>query len=324
MVCDLDVVADRVEPLLWDNAEDTYGGAPSDGASVPVGGGLPFAGNTGDGIEFATTDSRGMRGMSDAHYIGFGANQTGNVLNGHDYNPDGAGHGYQEFYVTWYVRVDTASAADASAKLIRLWAGDHGGRTYRMSWTTMHLTYSYVEDVGTPSDPWATVSHPLLPDGPDWGTWIGESELSQWHRLEVYFRASTSPDSGDGRILCTTDGRTDHDVHLSTWVSVGGNDPLNRPYRLGLDPSVPIGSYIVEFDDVYIDSTPARVEICDCPRWSERSGAYCEIQPPTTIWQEDTIHVTVNQGSFNPRESAWLYVVRPDQSVNEDGQSMSL
>jgi len=315
-------------PLLWDDVESTYE-AVADGEIVPIGDPYPFVQNT-DGMEFATASTRDLRGVSQAHYIGYGVPYDHMFLGGRDYNP-GGGNAYREMYISWYIRMDTSSTS-ASSKLIRFWAGGHNGRTYRLSWTTMHLIYDYAEDMGTESDPWAMTHHSLLPGGvSSWNTWDGEESLGQWHRLEFYFRASTGADTADGRILTMTDGRAEHDIHLSTWreaqdpvegaIRPGprfGDDPPNRVGLIGIDPSVPIGDYIVELDDIYVDSTPARIELCNMPRWQDRPGAHCELQPSSEEWSDARIHATANRGSLGAGD-AWLYVVRQDRTANADG-----
>lgn len=317
-------------PLEWDDAESAYDEVV-DGASVPTGDGYPFAGNPDGRIRFATAASRSVRGVSRAHYLGDGAEHNHNTLRGHDY---GRTEAHREMYLSWYVRLDARSSDRASAKLLRLWAGDHNGRTYRLSWTTMHLTYGYSEDRGTEADPWATTSHTLA-DTPSWSTWSGEDALEAWHRVELYFRQSSSPDDADGRILCLTDGRVEHDLTAATWIAERparpeelrdrprfGDDPPNRLALIGLDPSVPIGDYVVELDDVYVDSTLARVELCDVARWSDRPGATCEIQPESA-WGDDRVGVQLNRGALADGD-AYLYVIRPDGAVNEEGLAVRL
>ena len=309
-------------PLLFDDAEHAYTDV-REGADVPVGEAYPFL-SVGGAMHFATT-SRPLRGVSTAHYVAYGAEHKSNFFRARDYNPDGLGHGHPEFYVSWLTRIDTASAAMASAKLLRLWAGDHNGRTYRLNWTTEHLTYAYAEDQGTAADRYASTTHEFVVD---WDTWDGEEALTEWHRQELYFRQSSGPDVADGRLLMTTDGRIEHDLTIPTWraeqsappdaISTRprfGNDPPNRIGVIGFDPSVPVGDYIAELDDIYIDATRARVELCDTATWSTRAGAHCELQP-SRAWSDARITVQMNRGAL---EDGWLYVVRGDAAVNEAG-----
>ncbi len=321
-----------VAPLSWDNAEDRYTSV-QDGALVPVDddrqGGYPFRINLSDSMSFATASSQTVRGVSTSHYAGFGAAHKTNAFRGYDYNPDGVGHGHEELYISWYVRTDLPSTS-ASTKLIRLWAGDHSGRTYRMSWTTSHLTFGYSENTGVAGDEWAFENHSLIDS--QWNAWDGEDDLGSWHRVSVYFRASSSPTADDGKIHCSTDGREEHDLDLATWLAAwdplpehvnqdprAGADPLNNIFLLGLDPSVSIGAYTVEVDDLYVDRTPARVELCDVATWAERGGATCELQVPHTTWQDDHIELRANQGALPSGQQAYLYVVSPAGLVNEQG-----
>jgi hypothetical protein len=321
-----------VAPLSWDNAEERY---PSvqDGALVPVDddaqGGYPFRINLSDSMSFATAASQEARGVSTSHYAGFGATHKTNAFRGYDYNPEGVGHGHQEMYISWYVRTDLPSTS-ASTKLIRLWAGDHNGRTYRMSWTTSHLTFGYSENTGVAGDEWAFENHPLIDS--QWDSWDGEDDLDNWHRVSVYFRASSSPTTTDGRIQCSTDGREEHDLDLATWLAAwdpppdyleqsprAGDDPLNNIFLLGLDPSVDIGAYTVEVDDLYVDRTPARIELCDVAHWADRGGATCELQIPHTTWQDHRIELRANQGALPSGQQAYLYVMSPAGLVNDQG-----
>jgi len=327
---------DPVAPLLWDNAEDLYGGGEvSDGALVPVDddvtSGYPWRVNEHDRMHFATESQLPQRGVSQAHYFGEPTGDNHKYFRGYDYNPDGVGHGYPELYVTWYIKTDTETTA-ASTKLIRLWANDNNGRTYRLSWTTSHLTWSYSEDVGVTGNEWATQSHDIIADDTPgrWNTWDGETALNEWHRNEVYYRQSSTADTADGQIYITTDGAPEYDFEIPTWLDPwepcsgcirpgqrGGNNPLNHIWVFGLDPSVSVGDYLLELDDIYIDRTPARVEICAMASWADRAGAHCEVQHPVA-WSDESIEVTVNRGSF-PSGPAYLYVVNSANEVNAQG-----
>jgi len=77
-------------------------------------------------------------------------------------------------------------------------------------------------------------------------------------------------------------------------------------------------------DDVYIDTTRARVEVCDRAAWSQKTslGAHCEIQVPKT-WSPTEITFEVNQGAFGNDEPVWIFVVDRDGNVNEQGYEAS-
>jgi hypothetical protein len=64
------------------------------------------------------------------------------------------------------------------------------------------------------------------------------------------------------------------------------------------------GSY--NYDDIYIDYTQARVEICNGSTWANRG--ICNTQIPTS-WNATSISVGVNKGTFSQGDSKYLYVV---------------
>ena len=68
-------------------------------------------------------------------------------------------------------------------------------------------------------------------------------------------------------------------------------------------------------DDVYVDSTQARVEVCESSSWNSRG--HCEVQIPTT-WSSGAITVTANHGSFTPEQfsTAYVYVVNSSGNVS--------
>lgn len=71
-------------------------------------------------------------------------------------------------------------------------------------------------------------------------------------------------------------------------------------------------------DDVYIDTTQARVELGDKSTWS--SCTFREIQPATT-WTgtNGPIVISTNRGRFGSSDTAYLYVVDSDGNVNSSG-----
>jgi hypothetical protein len=74
------------------------------------------------------------------------------------------------------------------------------------------------------------------------------------------------------------------------------------------------GSY--NYDDYYIDYTPARVEICNGSTWATRG--ICNTQIPTN-WSASSIGIVVNQGTFTAGSSKYLYVVDSNNTANSSG-----
>ena len=102
----------------------------------------------------------------------------------------------------------------------------------------------------------------------------------------------------------------------------------NRYFREDCDPCPRhfVGSFFIRyirnagwyqyFDDAFVDNSWARVEICNESIWDESRRRHCEIQIPTA-WSDDSITVTVNQGSFNDTGAAYLFVVDENGSASE-------
>jgi len=88
--------------------------------------------------------------------------------------------------------------------------------------------------------------------------------------------------------------------------STGGSFQVNM--GAGLDPGV-----IIDFSDLYIDFTQARVEVCDSSTWAART--HCEIQVPQA-WTASSLTAKVNQGSFANGSNAYLYAVDSSGNVS--------
>ena len=71
-------------------------------------------------------------------------------------------------------------------------------------------------------------------------------------------------------------------------------------------------------DDIFIDFTAARVEICTAADGTWASRSVCEIQIPTT-WSDTAVTFTVNRGAYAVDGSAYLFVIDSDNSADPTG-----
>lgn len=108
--------------------------------------------------------------------------------------------------------------------------------------------------------------------------------------------------------------------YFSTAVN---NNNLNQPYNQFFMPYYnQSGDRTVYIDDVYIDNTLSRVEICPGSTWGNRGK--CEFQIPTA-WGSDgkSIVITVNQGAFATGSTTrFLYVVDSTGVANSNGKEI--
>ena len=72
----------------------------------------------------------------------------------------------------------------------------------------------------------------------------------------------------------------------------------------------------IDIDDFYMDSTRARVEVCDTATWSARTR--CEPQLPTA-WSDASITATFKKGYLPSSTTAYVYVINAAGSVNAAG-----
>lgn len=130
--------------------------------------------------------------------------------------------------------------------------------------------------------------------------------LGQWVR-DDYWAVISTPDRSDGTIGFWRNGAqiylSSAALTRSSTAEVAGYQQFFLPYYAqAADDTV----YV---DDVYIDNTRARVELCaSATALSGASEAHCEIQIPSA-WADGEIRVTVNQGAFAARDTAYLYVL---------------
>jgi chitodextrinase len=72
----------------------------------------------------------------------------------------------------------------------------------------------------------------------------------------------------------------------------------------------------IDVDDFYMDSTRARVEVCNSSTWSARTR--CELQLPTA-WSDASITATFKKGYLPSSTTAYVYVINAAGNVNSAG-----
>lgn len=148
--------------------------------------------------------------------------------------------------------------------------------------------------------------------------------LGKWVRIEGYLKQS-SPGAADGV--------------YQMWLHTGASGEITSPVmsdasfisRTTTDywRQLLIGWYNDEnrngqgdhaariyYDDIYLDTTRARVEICDAA--TRAAATRCEIQIPSA-WSGSDITVQVNQGAFLSGAVAYLYVIDAQGNSNANG-----
>ncbi|PLX24503.1 hypothetical protein C0580_04985 [Candidatus Parcubacteria bacterium] len=269
-------------PVLWDTVDNQsfYDGLES-GEDIPVADDHFWIRNGtqwSDPLDYYTDDLRNNRSTAQYHLSSKGS------LGSRDLGDNEV----SEFYATWWINpshdIYDGPNGLASTKIIRVWESGNGGGG-RLSWTGNQLTAGF-----------GSVN--------EWSNWGGD--IGEWNRVEIYI------DSANGVIKAYTNGELIHDVDH---MELDGHY-LNRIWVLGLDPSIPENldsDLTVDFDDVYVDTNQARVELCLGSSWDARG--MCEIQIKTD-WSDSQISFEANQGSFSENEILYLYVIDKDGNAS--------
>ena len=139
----------------------------------------------------------------------------------------------------------------------------------------------------------------------------------QWHRLDAWLSVNDEATHFDDQSTFWVDGElveslpqagftqtvfpTMQKLHFVNYMTNANS--VDEPWS-------------IQTDDHYVAFTQARVEISKEPTFS--ASSYKEIQPAIS-WSDNEVQFELNTNSFSPSDSLYLYVVKPDGSVNESG-----
>lgn len=144
-----------------------------------------------------------------------------------------------------------------------------------------------------------------------------------WQRHELYKKLSTAGVS-DGTARATIDSRYDQQNDTAAVTRATGQTFQHTSVLLGLMgagyESYPLTDVSFFVDDVYIDNTQARVEICDTSTHSTATN--CEIQIPTA-WADGSVTADINSGAFAPGATVYVFVIDKD-NVPSAGYQVTL
>lgn len=145
----------------------------------------------------------------------------------------------------------------------------------------------------------------------DGNNWSGAYDLTQsrWQRFE-YFIDQGSVNVANASYFWWLDGTLRSS--LKNYIARTSNCSFTNVYINSYFATDTNGAASVHWlDDIYVDGSQARVEVCDSSLWNSRR--HCEIQIPVT-WSTgtpNTISARLNRGSFGDAEfsRAFLYVI---------------
>jgi len=147
----------------------------------------------------------------------------------------------------------------------------------------------------------------------------GNLQTDGWRRIELYMHTGTAG-GGDSDGICL--GWR----NLSPWWSLTNfefdfstqdYDNIYFAAYFARDQGTPTPCMWWYWDEIYIDTTRARVEIGDASTWS--ACTHREVQIPSA-WASNSVTVTLNQGSLDQFEGKYLYVVDSTGAINASGR----
>jgi hypothetical protein len=274
-----------VTPLKWDDFETGAEGQLVSGwqlESVGPGAGLK--------PDYSSAVRRPNSGMS------MRARFTGG-----DWNSSLAitGRTWDKVYLDAWVYLDETPPYSRNNKLFRLYSGTLGQPT---------LYYNlYCEDVDA-----SHFSQDGVPGGNNetWSPVRTSYFARRWAHLQVYLEESgVAMDNGTAVMWVNGVKLVDNVRNFRTRVTDAHWNSLYIGHYLAHDAAADCGEYgdaYAYWDDVYVDTTQARVEIGDAPTYSNTRRR--EIQIPSS-WSDTSVSITVNQGAFANLGALYLFVI---------------
>jgi hypothetical protein len=231
---------------------------------------------------------------------------------------------YGKWYASYWFKLDpnwvwgtgeVASSHLSNVKFFRIWHSGSG----RDNWVTAIHTFlngnsaiAVVENCGDEAD-WFWSPRTSIPVG-------------SWNQFELEYKESSSRDSADGISRIWFNGKLVHSKN--NWITrCSENDTPKRMNLVGFYNSwgnSPVYSYWQ--DDSYVVNSWSRVIVgnaADCGSLNPVNCNQREIQP-INYWGNSSISINFNQGSFNPGQTAYLYVVDENGNVNENGYPITI
>lgn len=128
--------------------------------------------------------------------------------------------------------------------------------------------------------------------------------IGSWHLFQWEFKDNSALGVADGVYRWWVDGRLAFET--TQLLTRSAYSPYKRPYGVGWfnswgDNGTDDNHFYM--DDVYIDNSWGRVELGNAATYS--NCTHREIQPPVS-WSATQVRVTLNQGSFEAGDAAYL------------------
>lgn len=225
--------------------------------------------------------------------------------------------GSREMFISYWWRTVRGDAADTTIiKMTRICSSEAagGGGVYNGDGnTSLGGTYN----LGGGSGPYCAYNNGVTSEVVL--KYFKAPPLNAWVKVEMYKKLST-PGANDGIMECNLLG-IDYAIDTAAMTRAAGKSFLLNTVLLGtMDGSDKTHDYEIYIDDVYIDSTRARVEIGNSATWS--GCTIRETQLPVS-WSDTVISSTIKPGLFTIAQPKYVYVVDAKGAVNQTGYPLA-
>jgi hypothetical protein len=209
-------------------------------------------------------------------------------------------------YLTGYLYIDFVNLntpGEWQAKLIHVLSGSE-----HADWPVLALQSWWTEN-GQPGNNGSYFEFQYTGGG--WPSiWDDWARAGEWLRFEIEWQDSAGSTATDGFARFSVYHPNENVVSVTRTGTTMAAD--------GITISTPHFGYLLVnennghevdtyWDDIYMDDSWSRVEVCNGAIYSNRSN--CEIQIPHTTWTDGQLQIKVNQGSFADDSTAYLYVI---------------
>lgn len=235
----------------------------------------------------------------------------------------------QEYYSSFYMRlsdqfdISSASSGTHQFKIIRLFSTNTSGAGKINLYPAIGASdgFHYMFEFIKPDVLRHHAQLSAIPDKP-----------TGWHKMAIYYKKSSAPNANDGKCMVWWDNRLVFDWR--SHFENPANDPANvitgdADYDDGdLNGEWSVGNYFssastntwVDFDDVYMSHTLARVELGNASTYA--ASTVLEPQIPVS-WSDTQITVQANLGALSGQQPLYLYVTDASGRVNSSGFPLS-
>lgn len=301
-------VKSPVAPLKWDPVDGMYANL-FNGDRIPVGISHPWPeGYGGISPRYKTVNPRGKWTAKYSNNAGSnnGSSTEQAAVGGIEFPQVGNGI----MYVTWWNWIGTNGDLDNSQNKFTRFTPTGSWEIASVIWSPDH-SHGYDFSAGYRFSGW---HDPNVDRG-------------AWNRMQKIIDNSFMPHHP--RVLLDTNNQNFFDCYpgkseeCMSGGAVSGDLPsIDGIGAIGWMPEFDFSSdcATVDFGEIYVDNTRARVEICNAS--TKDASNHCEIQIPQTSWNDEQLQIKVNQGSFADNSIQYLYVLDANGTPNSTGKQI--